>query len=139
MSSRARQAAVAAVLTVAAAATIALAGQFYDGLDRNRQDGQDGSTQTKNPADTTWPSPAPTAVAGLIAALGEINPELRYGSPELKAMLICRDIKHGDSDERVTSHALEIFSGGGSFSLTNDQGAHIVSAVRENICTGNQS
>ncbi|MFF7459590.1 hypothetical protein [Kitasatospora sp. NPDC008115] len=138
MSSRMHQAVVASALTVATTAVIFLAGWLYESRSQSDWGVDTGATQAAtSPATTAWPTPDPTAVAGLVTSLGAINPELRYGSPELKAMLVCRDIRRGDDAKRVVEKALEIFGGDGSFPLSHDDGQRIVAAVRKHVCIEN--
>lgn len=128
--------ATATATAFAAAAVIAAAGWAYETYSPEPSNPSISANSESSVAVSSSPlaTPDAAAVARLVKALGQIDLELRYGSPELKALDVCYDISHGASEGKVHDNARSYFSQGGSIPLNDDQGIRIVAVVQENIC-----
>ncbi|WP_371099505.1 DUF732 domain-containing protein, partial [Streptomyces sanglieri] len=73
--------------------------------------------------------------AGLIAALKAVDPALAADQAKAigKALNVCQEIKAGKDDTTLANNAAQRFSGG-SVTLTPEQGAVIVAAVKASFC-----
>ncbi|MFF8812675.1 DUF732 domain-containing protein [Streptomyces pactum] len=83
------------------------------------------------------PSPDPAQTADLLKRLGEIHPALATERDKAvsRARNVCDDARWSEGDDAgVNARAADRFSGGGTPALTPEQGARIVTAVRETFC-----
>lgn len=87
------------------------------------------------PAVGSVPSPNVAQTAGLTAALKAVDPALAADQAKAigKALGVCQEIKAGKDDTTLANNAAQRFSGG-SVTLTPEQGAVIVAAVKASFC-----
>ncbi|WUS95350.1 DUF732 domain-containing protein [Streptomyces sp. NBC_00708] len=73
--------------------------------------------------------------AGLTAALKAVDPALAADQAKAigKALSVCQEIKAGEDDTTLANNVAQRFSGG-SVTLTPEQGAVIVAAVKASFC-----
>ncbi|MFJ9950349.1 hypothetical protein [Kitasatospora sp. NPDC091207] len=137
MQPRIHQIVVALTTALAAVAVISSAAWFYDHRGPGRPEDSPNATPTPNTtrAVKLWPPPDAATVSRLTKALAEIEPELRsYGTPGLDAQSVCTEISGGSDDASTLQYTMSDFAGDGSFFLSKEQGARIVTAVHEIIC-----
>ncbi|MFG2147493.1 DUF732 domain-containing protein [Streptomyces sp. NPDC048696] len=93
------------------------------------------SEAASKPSDT--PSPDAAQREALIRALRTIEPGLvaKEDRAVNRARNMCSDIKSGMDDAKVKSLAKARYEGGTVPSLTDDQAANIVTAVRSSFCS----
>ncbi|MGV9265938.1 hypothetical protein ACWDRR_14910 [Kitasatospora sp. NPDC003701] len=132
MHPRLHQTVVALAVTVAATGVLSGASYIYDfGADAEPET---APRVTSAPESPPWPAPDAATLARLIAALGEIYPELRDGSPGMSAQKICTDIRRGADEKSLLRSTGQAFAGDGSYFLDDGQVVRILAAVRENVC-----
>ncbi|MEV0445481.1 DUF732 domain-containing protein [Streptomyces spectabilis] len=83
------------------------------------------------------PSPDPAQTAALIRALSAVDPGLTAKEDRAvdRARNVCLDIKGGKDAKTVQSNARARFEGGTVPTLTDDQAARIVTAVKSSFCS----
>ncbi|WP_369376081.1 DUF732 domain-containing protein [Streptomyces sp. cg36] len=83
------------------------------------------------------PSPDTMQTAGLMRALRTIEPGLvaKEDRAVSRSRDVCLDIKGGKDDVTVQKNAKSRFEGGTVPSLTDDQAAQIVTAVKSSFCS----
>lgn len=97
-----------------------------------------GGEPTADPqAASGVPSPNPAQTADLLRRLGAIHPATvaKEEKAVTRARNVCSDARWTEGDDAaVNARAADRFSGGDVPTLTPDQGARIVKAVRETFC-----
>ncbi|WP_405817282.1 hypothetical protein OG241_22415 [Streptomyces sp. NBC_01390] len=93
------------------------------------------STSTPEPS-SAIPSPDAAQTATLIRALNAIDPGLAAKEERAvnRSRNVCLDVKGGKEAATVQSNAKARFEGGTVPSLTDDQAADIVTAVKSSFC-----
>ncbi|WJV49181.1 DUF732 domain-containing protein [Streptomyces flavofungini] len=91
---------------------------------------------SKPAAGSGIPSPDPAQTARLIRALSAIEPGLvaKEDRAVSRARNVCSDIKGGKGAATVRANAKYRYEGGTVPSLTDDQAADIVTAVKSSFC-----
>ncbi|MFB6535085.1 DUF732 domain-containing protein [Streptomyces noursei] len=91
---------------------------------------------SKAPSVGGVPSPDPAQTAALIRALRAVDPGLVAKEDRAvdRARNVCSDIKGGKDSATVQRNAQARFEGGTVPSLTDDQAANIVAAVKASFC-----
>ena len=93
------------------------------------------STTAPKPS-SAIPSPDAAQTAALIRALSAVDPGLTAKEDRAvdRSRNVCSDIKGGKDAATVQSNAKARFEGGTVPSLTDDQAANIVTAVKSSFC-----
>ncbi|MEU5429003.1 DUF732 domain-containing protein [Streptomyces olivoreticuli] len=117
---------------------------FEDDKDKAEAEPQPSATALAKPAEqpseavkpASVPSPDTTQRETLIRALRTIDPGLVAKEERAvdRARNVCSDIKAKKDDATVQKNARSRFEGGTVPSLTDDQAANIVTAVRSSFC-----
>ncbi|MFH8560570.1 DUF732 domain-containing protein [Streptomyces sp. NPDC017988] len=91
---------------------------------------------SKPAASSGIPSPDPAQTARLIRALRTVEPGLvaKESRAVDRARNVCSDLKSGKDTATVQNNAKLRYEGGTVPSLTNDQAADIVTAVKSSFC-----
>ncbi|MFI9327102.1 hypothetical protein ACIGZJ_06070 [Kitasatospora sp. NPDC052868] len=136
MPSRIYQIVVALTTALATVAVISLAAWFYDqrGMESPEESPNTNRAPSPTRSATPWPPPDAAAVSRLTTALAEIDPELGYGIPGIRAQKVCTEINGGSDEASILRYAMSVFAGDGSFTISKEQGGRIVAAVHEIIC-----
>ncbi|MFJ2906530.1 DUF732 domain-containing protein [Streptomyces sp. NPDC087212] len=94
------------------------------------------ATPSETPPSSVIPSPDATQTEALIHALRTVDPGLVVKTDRAvdRARNVCLDIKGGKESATVESNARARFEGGTVPSLTDDQAADIVTAVKTSFC-----
>ncbi|WP_116211882.1 hypothetical protein [Streptomyces olivoreticuli] len=117
---------------------------FEDGKDKAEAEPKPSATApakpTEQPSEAAKPASAPSPDATqretLIRALRTINPGLvaKEDRAVSRSRDVCLDVKGGKDDATVQKNTKSRFEGGTVPSLTDDQAASIVTAVRSSFC-----
>lgn len=94
-------------------------------------------TSKPSPKPSGIPSPDATQTEALIRALRAVDPGLVTKETRAvdRARNVCLDVQGGKDAATVQSNAKARFEGGTVPSLTDDQAAHIVTAVKSSFCS----